>query len=705
MEKRYPVARRSSKRKLEADLTEDQTHTKASKISAKILKQVSLLNSAAIPFTALDCATVKSAVHSLSVLAANEDLVDTILNCGVVPALVRHLRLTDNMRKYDGHEAETVKDYSDGVTEHDQFDVVKRCAVILELLAIEQEYQQLIVDAGALPCLVDWLRMQKISTTSQPLIDLLKRVADAITSLIHENNGIKTLFRMEGGIAPLVELLEFNDIKVQRAAARALRTLAFKNDGNKNQIVESNALPTLVLMLQSEDPKTHYEAVGVIGNLVHSSPDIKKEVLLAGALQPVISLLSSCCSESQREAALLIGQFATTDSDCKVHICQRGAIPPLVDMLRSPDAELQEMSAFALGRLAQDSHNQAGIGQCGGIEPLLKLLDSKKVPVQQNAIFALYSLADNEDNVAAIIKADGFRKLKAGNFRNQQTVECVAKTLKKLEEKTQGRVLKHLIHLMRFAEAVQRRVAIALAYLCSPHDRKTIFINNNGLKLLLDTLKSSNLKQKSDASAALHKLAIKASSSFSLFDIASPSPTLQMYFGDEYVNNPKLSDVTFLVEGRSFYAHRDCLLSSDIFRAMFDGSYREREAKSIVIPNIKWDVFELMMRYIYTGTVDVNLDIAQDLLRAADQYLLDGLKRICEYTISQEISEENVSLLYKMSEDFNATSLKHSCILFMLEKFDKLRCEPWYCPLVRHILPDICMFFSTLLVKSHPTDS
>jgi len=42
-------------------------------------------------------------------------------------------------------------------------------------------------------------------------------------------------------------------------------------------------------------------------------------------------------------------------------------------------------------------------------------------------------------------------------------------------------VLKHLIHLIRLAEeAVQRRVAIALAYLCSPHDRKTIFIDNNG---------------------------------------------------------------------------------------------------------------------------------------------------------------------------------------------------------------------------------
>ena len=40
-------------------------------------------------------------------------------------------------------------------------------------------------------------------------------------------------------------------------------------------------------------------------------------------------------------------------------------------------------------------------------------------------------------------------------------------------------------------------------------------------------------------------------------------------------------------------------------------------------------------RFIYTGSVDITLDIAQDLLRAADQYLLEGLKRLCEYTIAQ----------------------------------------------------------------------
>ncbi|KAG0583611.1 hypothetical protein KC19_3G148900 [Ceratodon purpureus] len=42
-----------------------------------------------------------------------------------------------------------------------------------------------------------------------------------------------------------------------------------------------------------------------------------------------------------------------------------------------------------------------------------------------------------------------------------------------------------------------------------------------------------------------------------------------------------------------------------------------------------------MMRFIYTGNVEVATDNAQDLLRAADQYLLEGLKRLCEYSIAQ----------------------------------------------------------------------
>ncbi|KAI3506760.1 hypothetical protein L1887_21324 [Cichorium endivia] len=684
--------RRSLKRKLEDEFTVDQKFASSEDVSqqdllSEIRAQVEVLESTFSSIEA-DRALAKRSVHILSELAKNEDIVNLIVESGAVPALVQHLQVPQlpeevvtGPRAYE-HEVE------------------KGSAFTLGLLAIKPEHQQLIVDAGALPHLVALLKRHKDGQSSRAINGAIRKAADAITNLAHENSSIKTLVRVDGGIPPLVELLESSDVKVQRAAAGALRTLAFKNDENKNQIVDCNALPTLVLMLHSEDAAIHYEAVGVIGNLVHSSPNIKKEVLLAGALQPVIELLSSTCSESQREAALLLGQFAAADTDCKVHIAQRGAVGPLIMMLRSPEAQLKEMSAFALGRLAQDTHNQAGIAHSGGIVPLLKLLDSRNGTLQHNAAFALYGLADNEDNVADLIRVGGVQKLLDGEFVVQPTRDCVAKTLKRLEDKIHGRVLSHLVYLMRNAERnVQRRVTLALAHLCSPDDQKSIFVDSNGLELLLELFQSTNSKHQEDSCVALRKLAEKANS-LSPVDAGPSSPISQVYLGEQYVNNPTLSDVTFLIEGKRFYAHRICLLaSSDAFRAMFDGGYRERDAKDIEIPNISWETFEKMMRYIYTGSVEVNLRIAQDLLRAADQYLLEGLKRLCEYTIAQDITVDKVALMYDLSEAFNAVSLKNACILFILEHFDKLDSKPWYGSLMKRIVPEMRDYFVKTLGK------
>lgn len=46
-------------------------------------------------------------------------------------------------------------------------------------------------------------------------------------------------------------------------------------------------------------------------------------------------------------------------------------------------------------------------------------------------------------------------------------------------------------------------------------------------------------------------------------------------------------------------------------------------------------MYAVAARYIYTGSVTVEMDHAQELLRAADQYLLEDLKRLCEYAIAQ----------------------------------------------------------------------
>lgn len=39
---------------------------------------------------------------------------------------------------------------------------------------------------------------------------------------------------------------------------------------------------------------------------------------------------------------------------------------------------------------------------------------------------------------------------------------------------------------------------------------------------------------------------------------------------------------------------------------------------------------------------------------------------------------ESVSLMFELSEAFNALTLRNACILFILEKFDQLIVMPWY---------------------------
>ncbi|KAI5383773.1 hypothetical protein KIW84_070943 [Lathyrus oleraceus] len=191
--------------------------------------------------------------------------------------------------------------------------------------------------------------------------------------------------------------------------------------------------------------------------------------------------------------------------------------------------------------MAQDTHNQAGIAHTGGLVPLLKLLDSKNGSLQHNAASALYGLAENEDNVPDFIRVVVIRKLQDGEKGIPKTScfgSCPSLFCRRPEKK----------------------------YLLTTTDWSCL------LGFLAHHALSSNLI----VPLALCKLANKAMA-LPPIDAAPPSLTPQVYLGEQYVNNVTLSDVTFLVEDKRFYAHRICLLaSSDAFRAMFDGGYRKR---------------------------------------------------------------------------------------------------------------------------------
>lgn len=65
----------------------------------------------------------------------------------------------------------------------------------MTLFFLQPEHQQLIVDAGALPLFVGLLGRHRRGQHTRAVSSLIRRAADAITNLAHENSTIKTFVR------------------------------------------------------------------------------------------------------------------------------------------------------------------------------------------------------------------------------------------------------------------------------------------------------------------------------------------------------------------------------------------------------------------------------------------------------------------------------------------------------------------------------
>ncbi|XP_064487333.1 speckle-type POZ protein B-like [Ornithodoros turicata] len=108
----------------------------------------------------------------------------------------------------------------------------------------------------------------------------------------------------------------------------------------------------------------------------------------------------------------------------------------------------------------------------------------------------------------------------------------------------------------------------------------------------------------------------------------------------QFVDDPLLSDVTFLVDGTEFKAHKILLTArSPALAALL----RYSDDNKIAISDISPDVFRELLCFIYTGKVPNIDDVADKLLVAADKYLLHDLRVMCEKSLYNQLSVENAA--------------------------------------------------------------
>ncbi|XP_033941635.1 ankyrin repeat and BTB/POZ domain-containing protein 3-B isoform X1 [Pseudochaenichthys georgianus] len=128
----------------------------------------------------------------------------------------------------------------------------------------------------------------------------------------------------------------------------------------------------------------------------------------------------------------------------------------------------------------------------------------------------------------------------------------------------------------------------------------------------------------------------------------------------QFLNNKEMSDVTFLVEGKPFYAHKVLLFTaSGRFKTLL-ANRPCGENTCIEISNVKYHIFLLVMQYLYCGGADAlhirNTDI-MELLSAAKFFQLEALQRHCEIICTKNINTETCVEIYNHTKNRGVAGL------------------------------------------------
>ena len=159
-------------------------------------------------------------------------------------------------------------------------------------------------------------------------------------------------------------------------------------------------------------------------------------------------------------------------------------------------------------------------------------------------------------------------------------------------------------------------------------------------------------------------------------------PTSSTFMNDikSLWNDTESSDVTFVVNGQEFPAHKAILAARcTYFRAMFFGDMRESTGHRVEIQDICPRIFGNLLEFMYTdeNSQDMTDEDVMAVLMESDKYQLDGLKGLCESFLAQKVSVENAVSFVKFSLDNNGTDkLKERALDVIVSNFHNPAMKP-----------------------------
>ncbi|XP_043941864.1 actin-binding protein IPP [Protopterus annectens] len=113
----------------------------------------------------------------------------------------------------------------------------------------------------------------------------------------------------------------------------------------------------------------------------------------------------------------------------------------------------------------------------------------------------------------------------------------------------------------------------------------------------------------------------------------------------------ELCDVQLQLEEEMFCVHRLVLASSSpYFAALFTGGMLEASKDVVRIEGVSADTFKLILDYIYTGAVNVNVNNVQEIIVAADMFHLCEIVDMCCKFLKEQMDPSNCIGIFQFAE-------------------------------------------------------
>ena len=140
-----------------------------------------------------------------------------------------------------------------------------------------------------------------------------------------------------------------------------------------------------------------------------------------------------------------------------------------------------------------------------------------------------------------------------------------------------------------------------------------------------------------------------------------------------------VKDVTFVIDEKEIQAHKFILSArSPVFAAMFQHETKEAALNRFNIGDIEPDVFEALLRFIYTDKVDLTFEMSKSLLAVSKRYQLDLLQWKCQVFLAQNLSINNCCDVLMLADIQSSADLKKDAVEFIrISSKEVIKTDGW----------------------------